>query len=90
MELQRPVVIKLKGKNKRRYSRGLGDLQRGARRMSKISARLARAYSKGFATFYAASDKSALKKRDGALRDFSQNLGKAASKSLRASSRIPV
>lgn len=85
-----PIVIEIKKKKKRRYSRGLGDVQRSLRRMNKISSRTARAYYKGFDTLYRASDKSSLKKRDGALRDLSKNFGKAASKSLRASSRIPA
>jgi hypothetical protein len=89
MELQRPIVMKPSRKKKRRYSRGLGDMQRVARGLSKLSARSARAYAKGFDTLYTASDKSSLKKRDGAIRDLGKNLGKAASKSLKASSRIP-
>jgi hypothetical protein len=93
MELQQPVtpiVIDIKKKKKRRYSRGLGDIQRSVRRMSKISTRAAKAYYKGIDGFYTASDKSSLKKKDGALRDFNKNFGKAASKSLKAASRIPA
>jgi hypothetical protein len=89
MELQRPIVMKPKKQKKRRYSRGLGDLQKTARGFSKLSARSARSVAKGFDTFYTASDSSAQKKRDGALRDLGKNLGKAASKSLKTSSRIP-
>ncbi len=89
VQLQRPIVLKARKKKKRRYSRGLGDLQRVTRGFSKLNARAARAYATGFDTFYKASDKSSLKKRDGALRDLSRNLGKAASKSLRKSSRLP-
>jgi hypothetical protein len=87
----RPIVIKIKkGKKKRRYSRGLGDLQKSARGFSKISTRAARSMFQGVDTLFKASDKSALKKRDGALRDLGKNLGKAASKALRVSSRIPA
>jgi Family of unknown function (DUF6312) len=89
MELQRPIIIRPGRKKKRRYSKGLGDLQKSARGFSKLSARAARAYSKGFQVLYRASDKSAQQKRDGALRDLGKNLGKAASQSLRATSGIP-
>ena len=89
MELDRPIVLNLKNKKKRRYSKGLGDLQRGLRGMNKISARSAKAIFKGVDALREASDKSAEKKRDGALRDLAKNLGKASSKSLRASSGIP-
>ncbi|GAB4579388.1 MAG: hypothetical protein Fur0022_21260 [Anaerolineales bacterium] len=89
MELDRPILLNLKSKKKRRYSKGLGDLQRGLRGMTKISARSAKAIFKGVDALREASDKSAEKKRDGALRDLAKNLGKATSKSLRTSSRIP-
>ncbi len=85
----RPIVLKMGKKKKRKYSRGLGDLQRAGRGMSKVSMRLSRSMFKGANAFRKASDKSARKKRDGALRDFGLNMGKAASKSLRASSRVP-
>lgn len=86
----RPIVIKLKNKKKkRRYSRGLGDLQRSGRRLTRISRQVSKAVFRGANTFIKSSDKSALKKRDGALRDLGLNMGKAVSKSLRVSSRIP-
>lgn len=90
VQLPRPIVIKVRKKHKRRYSRGLGDLQRVARGFSKLNSRAASAYASGFASFYKSSNKSSFKKRDGALRDFSRNLGKAASKSLRKGSRLPA
>lgn len=85
-----PIVINIKKKKKRRYSRGLGDLQRTGRGMNKVSASMARALYDGADKFRKASDKSARKKRDGALRDLGLNIGKAMSKSLSASSPIPV
>jgi len=90
VQLQRPIVLKARTKKKRRYSRGLGDLQRVMRGFGKLNARAAGAYATGFDVFYKASNKSSLKRRDGALRDLGRNLGKAASKSLRKSSRIPA
>jgi hypothetical protein len=88
----RPIVIniKKKKKNKKRYSRGLKDLQQTGRGFTKISSRIARSVYKGMQQFRKASDKSASKKRDGALRDLMLNMGKASSKSLRISSRVPL
>jgi len=93
MELDRsfkPIVIKTKKKKKYKYSRGLKDLQKSGRSLNKISSRLARSISKGADEYRKASDKSARKKRDGALRDFGLNVAKGMSKSVRSSSRVAV
>lgn len=84
-----PVVIESKKKKKYKYSRGLKDIQVSGRRMSKVSSRVARSVAKGMDTFRKQSNKSAAKKRDGALRDMGLNLGKSMSKSLREASSIP-
>ena len=87
----RPIVLNIKKKKKKkRYSRGLRDLQQTGRGLSKVSTRLTRSVYKGMQEFRKATDKSASKKRDGALRDLGLNMGKSASKSLRISSRIPL
>ena len=88
--LSKPIVIKMKKKKNRKYSRGLRDLQVTGRRLSKVSSHVARSVSEGFDAYRKASKKSARKKRDGALRDLSLNLAKGLSRSLRESSRIPV
>ncbi len=87
-----PIVINIKNKKKkkRRYSRGLKDVQRSGRSMTKISSRLVRAAAQGVSTFAKESDKSAAKKRDGAMRDFGLNMAKGFSKTLRKSSRTPL
>ena len=85
----KPIVIKTKKKKKFKYSRGLKDLQKSSRSTAKISSRLARSVSKGMDEYRKASDKSARKKRDGAIRDFGVNMAKGFSKSLRESSRMP-
>ena len=90
MELQRPIVIKMKRKKKRRYSRGLGVLGRTARGLTRASSRVARAYYEGTDAFYRASDRSARKKKDGALRDLGKNMRKATRKSIRVADRIPA
>jgi hypothetical protein len=87
----RPIVIKSKSKKKkRRYSRGLEDIQRSGRGLSRVSSRILRSVAKGMDKFRKASDKSAYKKRDGAIRDLLLNMGKASSKSLRVSARVPL
>jgi len=86
---RRPIVIGAGKKKKRRYSRGLRDLQVSGRRMAKVSGTLTQAVAKGIRAYRKASDKSARKKRDGALRDLGLNAAKGATKLLRASSSVP-
>jgi len=85
----KPIVIKSGKKKKFKYTRGLGDFQKTSRRASKVAGKMARASAKGIETFRKASDKSARKKRDGALRDFGLNAAKGVSKSLRVASSTP-
>jgi uncharacterized protein YukE len=89
LDATHPIVISNKGKKKRKYSRGLKELQQNGRSLAKVSDDLARSLSKGIKTYRKASDKSAGKKRDGAMRDFGVNLAKGLSKSLRVSSSVP-
>ncbi len=89
MPATKPIVIDTKKKKKRKYSRGLKGLQVSARRMSKVSNDVTRSVAKGIRAYLKASDKSAKKKRDGALRDMGLNVAKGISKSLRASSDLP-
>jgi Family of unknown function (DUF6312) len=84
------VDVKKKKRKKRKYSRGLKDVQRAGRRVSKANRRIARAVASGFAEFYRKSDRSSRKRRDGLIRDFNVNLSKGLSKSLRRSSWTPV
>ena len=87
----RPIFIKVKDKKKKRkYSRGLGDLQRAGRRLTRVSLSVSEAMFRGGKTFRKASNKSSLKKRDGALRDLGLNLGKAMSKTIKVSSSVPA
>jgi hypothetical protein len=89
LDTTRPIVIGARKKKKRKYSRGLRDLQVSGRRMTKVSGTVTRAVSKGLRAYRKASDKSARKKRDGAIRDFGLNAAKGASKLLRSSSSVP-
>ena len=89
LDTRRPIVIGAGKKKKRRYSRGLRDLQVSGRRMAKVSGTLTQAVAKGTRAYRKASDRSARKKRDGALRDLGLNAAKGTSKLLRASSSVP-
>ena len=79
-----------KRKKKRKYSKGLKEMQQFGRTMNKASSRVARAVAKGMATYRKRSDKSALKKRDGALRDFALNLAEGLGKTMRGLSGVPA
>jgi hypothetical protein len=85
----RPIVVNINKKKKKKYSRGLEDLQRTGIGITRVSSKVARSVFKGMQEFRKASDKSARKKRDGALRDIVLNMGKASSKSLRVVSSVP-
>ncbi len=85
----KPIVVDTKKKKKKKYSKGLKDLQVSARRVSAVSNDVTRSVAKGIKAYRKASDKSAEKKRDGALRDMGLNVAKGLGKSLRAASDIP-
>jgi hypothetical protein len=83
-----PVVVPER-KKKRKYSKGLRPLAKIERAVSKSSARVARAVAAGMEQYRKRADKSARKKRDGALRDFTVNLAGGVGKTLRVLSRVP-
>lgn len=89
IDLSKPIILKTKKQKKKKYSSGLKDVQVVGRRMSKIAADVARSMSEGVDAYRKASDKSARKKRDGALRDLNLNVAKGVSRALRESSDIP-
>jgi len=75
---------------KRKYSKGLKEIQQVERSISRASTRVARAVAKGMQTYRKRSAKSALTKRDGALRDFPVNLAEGLGKTMRVLSGIPA
>jgi hypothetical protein len=91
IDLTQPIVIDIKkSKKKRKYSRGLKEVQVAGRRMTRTSSRMVSAVAKGMDTFRKATDKSARRKRDGAIRDLGLNSARGLGRSLRESSRVPV
>jgi len=84
-----PIVVEVERKRrKRRYTRGVHDVQTTNRGFVKASRRLVRAVARGMSTYLKESDKSARKKRDGAMRDFNLNVADAIGTSLRQASGI--
>jgi Family of unknown function (DUF6312) len=83
------VTVEPKRKRKRRYSRGLKDVQRWERGWAKASRRLGRAVAGGLDSYLDRRDRSSYKRRDGAIRDALKNWSKAASKSMRRASGAP-
>jgi hypothetical protein len=90
LERKRPIVIKVKGKKKRKYSKGLKDLQISLRNGTRVSERLADAIAAGIEKYKRRSDRSARDRKDGMLKDIFKNSASGAEIMLRKSSRLPV
>jgi hypothetical protein len=86
-----PIVLRLKKKkkSKRRYSKGLKEVQRMERHLTRSTHRMASATEKGISYYRKRSIKSARKRRDGVIRDFVPNSGLAMSRTMRVASPIP-
>ncbi len=90
IELSTPIVInRKKKKKKRKYSSGLKDIQLMERDITKVTHQAVRSLDDGLVAYQKARNKSAKKKRDGAIVDFVPNMGKGVSKTLRTASPIP-
>lgn len=70
-------------RKKRRYSSRYKHLQKLERRNTKSSRKMVRAIDKGIGTYMKRRDKSARKKKDGALKKLNKNIGKGIKKSLK-------
>ena len=90
-ELTGPIVLnlKVKSKKKRRYSKGLEEIQQMERHLTRATHRMARGIEKGIAQYRLKSLKSAKKKKDGAIRDFIPNTGIAMTHTLKEISPVP-
>jgi hypothetical protein len=87
----KPIVLEYKKKKKsKRYSAGLGDVQRLEGGVSKAGRKLTRAVARGAATYDKERRKSVGRKRDGAIRDFVPNVAEGLSESLREASSVPA
>ena len=94
VELGRPHLIyelddRKRKKKKIKYTRGLKQVQKLERGLSTASQRASRAMEKGLKTYRKRRNKSARKKRDGALRDALQNWSIGLGRALRVGSDAP-
>lgn len=83
------VYRKKKKKGRRRYTRGLRDFQQLQRGVVRASDRIADAVAAGVTEFRRQSNRSARRRRDGALRDAIPNLSRAMGETLRRSADAP-
>lgn len=86
-----PIVLNLKKKKKRkkRYSRGLEEVQQMELHMTRAMHRAAQATGQGIRSYQKMSTKSARKKKDGAIKDFIPNVGTAMGHTLEKASPLP-
>jgi hypothetical protein len=87
-----PVYIDMRGKSgkKRRYSRDARDLQRAARPLNRGLERFTSAVAESATQWRKDWDRSAEKKRDGALKDAPENAARAIARVVRGTSWVPV
>ena len=81
---------KKRRKKRRRTSWGLRDLQGMERDLGRAAHRTARAVERGLAEYRRRSDRSARKRRDGALWDMPRNTAEGMATAMRVASRVPV
>ncbi|HSS75633.1 MAG TPA: hypothetical protein VLV54_02710 [Thermoanaerobaculia bacterium] len=90
---QQPIVYerkKKKGKRKKKYSRGLKEPQRLEKGISRAAERIADAVADGFSEYRDRRDKSAGKKRDGAIKDAVRNVGRGLEEAIGTAAKVPT
>jgi hypothetical protein len=87
--LGRPIVLNIKNKKKRRYTSSLKDRQVAMRDSAKAGERLFEALAAGFGDYRKKANKSAKKKKDGELKDFSRNMASGLSKTIKKLGKMP-
>lgn len=86
----RPIVYeRTKKKGRKRYSSGLKDPQKLEEGTSRAGQRLAQAVADGFGEYRRRRDRSAERKKDGAIKDFVRNVGRGAEEALRTGAKVP-
>lgn len=75
---------------KRKYSKRLRNVQEFERNASKAVHRFTRSIEQGVRQWRKSTDRSARRRKDGAIRDALDNYAKATGKQLRVMSRVPV
>jgi len=86
-----PIVYEYRKKRgKKRYSMGTKDLQVCVRGFSRSLERVADAVADGLGRYRRRRNRSANRKKDGAIKDFVRNVGRGAEKALRTGSKAPT
>ncbi|HET9767589.1 MAG TPA: hypothetical protein VFS60_12120 [Thermoanaerobaculia bacterium] len=86
-----PIVYEYrKRRGKKRYSKGTKDIQVCERGFSRSLERVADAVADGFGRYRRRRNRSANRKKDGAIKDFVRNVGRGAEKALRTGSKAPT
>ena len=85
-----PAASTSEPKAKRKTSRGLKRIQKLERGVAKSSRRVSEAVAKGLRTYMEQRDRSAEKRRDGALRDAAENVARGVGKTMKVASRAPL
>lgn len=86
-----PIVYEYRKKRgKKRYSKGTKDVQVCERGASRSLERVAQAVSDGLGRYRKRRNRSANRKKDGAIKDFVRNVGRGAEKALRSGSKAPT
>ncbi len=89
LPLAGPLVLGKKKRKKRRYSSRFKVPGRAEFGVSKAAKRLANAVSDGLDTYVRRSNRSARKRKDGALKDLVKNSTRGAGKTLRKVTKVP-
>jgi|HubBroStandDraft_3_1064219.scaffolds.fasta_scaffold15137_3 hypothetical protein len=93
---QRPIVYEVRkarrGRRgrKRKTSRALREPQRQERSATRAAERVARAIADGFGEYRKRRDRSAERKRDGAIKDAVRNFGRGLEEAIRRSAKAPT
>jgi hypothetical protein len=86
-----PIVYEYRKKRgKKRYSKGTKDIQVCERGFSRSLERVADAVADGLGRYRRRRNRSANRKKDGAIKDFVRNVGRGAEKALRTGSKAPT
>src|SRR6185503_1378241 len=87
----RPIVYEYRrgGRRKKRYSKCYKDGQLIERDVSRAAERAGDALSDGFRRYRRERNRSARRKKDGAIKDFARNVGRGLERALRTGSRVP-
>src|SRR6266446_5186121 len=83
------VVVDKKKRKKRRYTRGMRSMQELEMGVTRASQQIGKAVARGLTVYRRRRNKSSRNRRDGAIRDIVENVGKAMSRGLRSGSDAP-